>query len=354
MVVEPADYLELADYLSRAWQVGDPAFWLDRFRVWWELNPAYPTSWDRGYLLRSDDSKIVGFIGNIPYLLQLNFQEVTITVSTSWYIEPEYRSGAGGIELLLKQVEFSERNLLLTDTASRNTAKIMERLRFSTLPAPSKRQSFFLADPYAIFQSRLSSKGVPAILIQGLSLVYGLAQKLFWRLGKPKPKLKTEILLEANAQFDQLWERTRGNFATTAVRNSAQVTWYCFSSHSQCKCVIGAYDEGGQLVGYIVLNPRTSYHYRILECLDYWQDTTQTDCALALIHHSVQACRQLGYAALQMNQIPGPLESALQQVGLFSRLGAGPSLVYLPGDSLGKDPLRGNCFISELVGDRGL
>jgi len=350
--VGPGDYQDLALYLSRAWQAGSVSYWNDRLVTWWDRNPACRETWVRGYLLRND-SGIVGFIGNIPYLMQIDHREAVVVVSTSWIIDPEYRTGSGGLDLLLKQVEFAQSTILLTDTASKNTARIMDRLRFSRLPAQSDRQSFFLANPNDVLAARLVPKGVPRFCISGLGLLYRVIQGV--RLFKPgRPKLETQTLSLAGSEFDELWARTRGRYATTAVRTKAQVNWYCFSSESLRKVLLGAYDSSHQLVGYMILAPRVSYSYRILECLDYWEDGSQLNCAASLVDYARRLCGSHGFAALQLNQIKGPLEDALQDSGLFWRQAGGGHVLYLCGDEDLCDPFTENCFMSEVVGDRGL
>lgn len=351
LIVQESHYAELAGYLQGSWDQGDTNYWLDRFRTWWDLNPAFSPDIPRGFFLRDELGHIVGFIGNIPLFLQVRHRPQTIVVSTSWFTNSEYRTGMVGLTLLIEQMRAARGTLLLTDTASKNTGRVMERLRFSQIKTQTVRQSFFLGSPSEVFQGHLRGLRVPTPCIWLLGNLLKLVQQL--RLRRPASAgLQTRQLESCGPEFDELWERSKTRFATTAVRTSAQVEWYCFSTLSVRKVLFGAY-AGDRLVAYLVLGFRPSFGYQTCECLDYWEDG-HPGAAQALVFHAVRWARNGQIVALQFNHIDPILSDALQKLRLFSRQIAPQSLYYLQGDPNQPDPFLGDAYLSRNVGDRGL
>ncbi len=58
------DYDELAKYLAIMFNQTEK-YWIDRFHLFWDLNPAFSEKYERGFVLK-DGLKIIGFIGKFP------------------------------------------------------------------------------------------------------------------------------------------------------------------------------------------------------------------------------------------------------------------------------------------------
>src|SRR6185436_4976828 len=70
--VRADQYQALADFNARFEDETRPVeFWLGRFRLWWDDNPAWDANATRGWTLMAD-GRIVGFVGVIPALFQTN------------------------------------------------------------------------------------------------------------------------------------------------------------------------------------------------------------------------------------------------------------------------------------------
>ena len=65
--IGPSDYARLADFLI---EFGDKplGYWMDRFDLWWDKNPAFNGNNERGWIIQ-DGEIFGGFIACIPSLL---------------------------------------------------------------------------------------------------------------------------------------------------------------------------------------------------------------------------------------------------------------------------------------------
>lgn len=349
--VENLHYPELASYLQVSWVQGDTVYWVDRFRTWWELNPTFSPNMPRGFILRDGAGQIVGFIGNIPFLIQIRHKPQTVIISTSWFTNSEYRSGTIGLKLLLEQMRSARNTVLLTDTASRVTGHVMERLRFRRIPSTAARQSFYLGNPCQVLHGHLQGRNIPRACFWIGGRVVKLLQEIRIHLPDCKGFLVKE-LSSCGEEFDELWERSKARFGTTAVRSRAQLQWYCFCTPSLKKAVFGAY-TGERLVAYLVLGFRGSYGYQTWECMDYWEDG-QGSAAVALVCHAIRWARSHKVVALQFSHLDPALSLALRRLRLFSRAVDPAPLYYLEGNSEQSDPFSEDAYLSRIVGDRGL
>src|ERR1019366_2872546 len=61
----------------------------------WSGNPAYrirEKDWPIGWVLENEDKRIVGYLGNIPLLYELDGRQIVAAGTHAWAVDPPYRS----------------------------------------------------------------------------------------------------------------------------------------------------------------------------------------------------------------------------------------------------------------------
>jgi len=88
--VEDRDLLPLAEFLPRGFPLTTKDFWVQVFDFWWTSNPAYSPQIPKGWVLENDTT-LVGFIGNIPNIVeniyQLNSQLWSLLTNNGAFIK---------------------------------------------------------------------------------------------------------------------------------------------------------------------------------------------------------------------------------------------------------------------------
>src|SRR5579884_3550147 len=100
----------------------------DEWSHLWLSNPVYRQfgrSWSIGWVLEDDHNQIVGSMGNIPLLYELNGKTILAASGRHWVAEPQYRNFS--LELLERVVNQQHVQLYINNTAS---AEALEPLRF--------------------------------------------------------------------------------------------------------------------------------------------------------------------------------------------------------------------------------
>src|SRR5712664_4553395 len=89
----------------------------------WQGNPLYrelKTGWPIGWVLEDEDGKIVGSMGNIPFLYELDGKRILVASGRSWVADLAYRSAS--LLLLDSLIEQRHVDLYLNNTVFDNSA----------------------------------------------------------------------------------------------------------------------------------------------------------------------------------------------------------------------------------------
>jgi hypothetical protein len=299
------EYDEAADFLAR-FGSEDVAFWLRRFSLWWEKNPAFEEGIDRGWLLWDEDV-LKGFIANIPLYLQLMGKTTRVFTASTWRVVPECRNVS--IELFMKFIKAGKDSVVFDTTPSREVMRMLEAFRFIPIPSSLDSCSIFVINATSVASAaaqRLlrTADGKMGGIIAGIigkaaesraaSFALGAAlgtYRLSRTLGRRRSRGRVGSLDRADARFDALWERTKTIYQATNVRTSDIVNWYCFGNKDFSKELLGYYHKDGSLGGYAVLGATPLGGMKALECLDLWSEAG-SGAADALIEAAMERARQ--------------------------------------------------------------
>ena len=126
------DYEQIAALESRFGLTAKP------YNEWvhlWQGNPLYrelKTDWPIGWVVEDQDGKIVGSMGNIPFLYELDGRRILVASGHSWVADLEYRSVS--LLLLHKLIRQSHVDLYLNNTVGNSSVAAVTALGCSRMP----------------------------------------------------------------------------------------------------------------------------------------------------------------------------------------------------------------------------
>ncbi len=247
----PEDYAPVAAVLrgnGLAAEGGDG--WLNQ----WQSNPFRDMASSMGWVIEHDDGSIVGTFGNLPLGYEWNGSPVRVAAACRWAVDPEFRRDS--LKLFRRFLRQRDVDLLLTSTASSRVGEIFSAVRFRPVPhAEYDKALFWVTNARGFAASALRHLRVP--LANMLSAPAGLALRGVERLSPrrgSKDLSQTIPLAGFDGRFDAFWERLRRQRdRLLAVRSAEALSWHFKSALDRGQLAILALEEGGELLGYIVM-----------------------------------------------------------------------------------------------------
>lgn len=260
--LDRTDYHALAEFNARfPSDTRSKQEWLTRFKYWWDNNPAYDESWQRGFLLL-DDEEIVGFVGSFPTLFKAGDEIIKAFNGTTWRVLEPYRKHS--IELWTCNREVSKFSLSFNTTPTSDVVKMITRLKYKKYSFGKERFSYLIGNP--ISYSELLPRKLPRWLRQTIAYMLAIYQQMMVRsIPGAYSILREQIDPE---DVTHLWERTKDRWAYTNVRDRQAIAWY-----SEGKDIKFAYN-GSTLVAYGIYN-HTKHNRNggiTVSLVDFWYD----------------------------------------------------------------------------------
>lgn len=351
VTIEPvrADlYASLADFNAHFEDETRPAeFWMDRFRLWWDDNPAWDAGAVRGWTLITG-ARIVGFVGLFPSHFQLNGAETRAWISTTWRVHGAHRGES--LKLMSAVVSAARNHLLFSTTARHEIAPVMQVLGYRRMPALGGRRSLLVVDT-ARFAAVLGVRAATAMARVFAPVVRRVHFRVFALLASPG--FDARQIHAADGAFDALWDRTRRQYPTATVRNASWVNWQCFANRWFAKEVVAAYD-GSQLRGFAVAMAADWKGLRILDCVDLWYDFDDLAVAVVLMRGLADLAVARNCDVVQVPHFNEAVGRALSGRGLLST-NREPIAGYWRGPKPLMDGLTArNAYLTLIEGDRFL
>jgi hypothetical protein len=346
--VAPEDQKALADFLATFPGLEcRREFWLSRFRLWWQDNPAFTGS-AAGWTLRQGGA-IKGFLGNLPSLLQLHGSPKTVCSVTSWMVLPECREQS--LSLLLAHMKAADQTLIFDTTPTAQVATILESLGFEPLPWAGARESFIMVNSRRVIAAAapgfMRGVGLPAAAAAGLAPWQALRMRPL-HAGGLLPAVKSSDIGE---EFDGLWQRTRGLYANTNVRTAEALRWHCLADPDIEKELFVCRREG-RLAGFMVLKSRLRRGLKTLDCADFWEDPATAGVLESLLAAVWGHAQARGLDLLTFPHFTARLGERLSRAGLFERASGRRALFFGTPEILNSIKPENSYFVG-LQGDYG-
>lgn len=353
--VKSSDYPSLAQYLaSFPDETRSKEFWLDRFRIWWDENPAFEERLERGWILKDEDT-VVGFLCHLPLLFQVRGKPQVTFAGSTFRVHPAYRRYS--LRLVYRQFRSTKGTFLFFTTTNLIATRVLQMLKCLPIERGHEgrgyeRSSFILLQPKRFWAQHFSSNPLARILAgMGGFLLRALQD---YRLRGPTvgEDFQVKEIQHADASFDELWEETRHRFPFTIVRTSRMLNWYCFGSPHFQKKLFGLWRKG-HLEAYAIMAEKQDRDLRSLDCLDWWGPES-LEVGWALVEGIKKYAQTNGYDLIKFPGFSGALAHSFGQMGLFQTTRRqSPQFYRLPsGESAALSDAE--VYWSYFLGDIGL
>ncbi len=232
----------------------------DEWRHFWSGNPALErlperSSWPIGWVLETDE-EIIGYIGNIPSLYELNGKKLIAATSHSWLIAPEYRSYA---TLLLDAYAHQNRAaLLVVNIANQMSWEAMTAFGLANVPAGGWDRTGIWITRYRSFaKSWLRRKVSPVAAVLGGPGAAALWTKdavLGHKLRPRRPAPTIEFCTAFDARFDTFWDCLTAEHPERlwATRSSQVLRWHYKFAAAEGRLWITLISAGSEMRAYAV------------------------------------------------------------------------------------------------------
>ena len=320
------DYEQIAALESRFGLTAKP------YNEWvhlWQGNPLYrelKTDWPMGWVFEDQDGKIVGSVGNIPLLYELDGRRILVASSRSWVADVEYRSVS--LLLLDNLVRQRQVDLFLSNTVGDKAVAAITAYGCSRIPVGiwdevaywiTNYRGFFesivamknyrLTRPFA-FPSWEGSwtrlKALRARLSKPLSYPLSAAAFLKDRLAKTSVRegeVEVKLCTDFDDRFDSFWEDVKRNnrHLLLAVRRREVLEWHFKHALLGNRLWIVTAVDGHRLVAYAIfdksVHPR--YGFKQVKLVDYQSLEDGASMLEPLLSWTLRRCRSEGVHMLE-------------------------------------------------------
>src|SRR5205809_177190 len=320
------DYEQIARLESRFGLTAKP------YNEWvhlWQGNPLYrelKTDWPIGWVLEDQDGKIVGSIGNIPLLYELDGRRILVASGRSWVADVEHRSAS--LMLLHNLIRQKHIDLYLNNTVGDIAIAAVTGLGCSRMPVGiwdevaywiTNYREFFqsiaamknyrLTRPFA-FPSWEGSwtrlKALRARFSKPLSYPLSAAAFLKDRLAKTslnQRDVEVKPCRDFDDRFDSFWEDVKRNnrHLLLAVRRREVLEWHFKHALLGNRLWIVTAVDGHRLVAYAIfdksVHPR--YGFKQVKLVDYQSLEDGASMLEPLLSWTLRRCRSEGVHMLE-------------------------------------------------------
>lgn len=343
--VHENDYEKLSFFLASHDKNRNSEFWIDRFKIWWDSNPAFSSKSERGWILR-DAGQIVGFLGNIPTRFILFGNEVTAFNGTNFIVLPKYRQYS--LQLFFRQLAGAP--IVFMTSACTKAVKILKAFKLPMIPNGNvgkyHKRSVILLNPYGLMKIGLSRifneipSTRPSSFIRGivffLEKIYSLKtfnigegicnltgtilkiyQSVQLRKVKKVDCSNIREISIPDSRIDQLWKKTWNRYENTNVRSSDTLRWYLANKNGSRRIVLFGYFEGEILHGYAMFKINDGPILR-MDCIDIWAEQNKQDLVKAFIKFAWEYAEKNSFNAVVFPHFNKEIKALFRKCGLIS------------------------------------
>jgi hypothetical protein len=283
---------------------------LDNFNAatWRADRQAYPFAQEFrdipiGWVLETDQGEVVGTIGNVHLLYEMDGRRFRVGLATAWAVNAAHRGRA----LFLTTAFLKQKglDLLLNGSANQAASKVLSGLQIPRIPIPEySSPCFWAANATAFARAALQRRDTPAAAL--LAWPAGMALRVRDVLrGSGRGKLSAPVrrIASFDDRFDGLWNRiAAGPSRLRAVRTRAVLHWKFNAELADGRAAILTAEKGGELSGYIVLVRRPGFELgmSLYDVADFQSSGDDPMVYRDLLLGSVRLAREEGIDAVKL------------------------------------------------------
>lgn len=306
--VADKDFVPLAEFLPQGlpFKTTTKETWLRRFPLWWAKNPAYEPQIPKGWILEHE-TKIVGFIGNIPVKFLIRGEIKTAAAAVSWYVDPSVR-GLTSIRLFHEYLKQKHASLFLFNTDRSELVPILFKNKFREYILPRSQTEYgYIVNRKnvdIILREFLFLKRFPHIneLLDfftrlGMVMHAYILQKPVVRGGNLTDKeYTTSLCTFCDDSFSRIWEPYMQSCDVTLSRDTNTLNWIYFSTIDSTKRVViqCRRSRDTTLAGYMVFDIllKKTTDMAIMYLMDMCFEDKDPKVMASLISYAIETGRQ--------------------------------------------------------------
>lgn len=328
--VEEKDFVQLADFLQEGFPKIPLEQWKKRFHTWWKENPFMGSIVPRGWVLETDSSEIVGFIGNMHVKFLINGEKGLAAAASSWYVKPEFQ-GLYSVLLLLEFLKQKEIDLFLSTTPSEKVRKMNLKTGYVHTDLPFNRTEYWYIINYkkitnAFTKKRLNQpkvKLITQIMSPPISLtIKAILPFLLWLKKRQRRKFRTDkyfcsLFAHCDEAFTTLWENNRNDGTTTLYRDAETLNWLYFSDVVKHKrhAIKCQNKQDNNLVGYAAFDVVDDFAgIKILKLVDSYIPLTEEKIITSLIDLAISLAKKNHVDAVRLWPTNKEIDKILRRI----------------------------------------
>ena len=259
----------------------------------WQSNPAYAKtkSWAIGWVCENEQSEIVGSLGNVPLIYELNGREILTATSRALVADHAYRGYM--FPIIRRFIRQPGAELIVDATSNSNSTPLHKACRFLPVPAGNWRKStFWITNHKGFLVSSLKKKHLPSS-IRYLISPYSHVRELFFR--KPSSgSHELQVCKGFDERFEEFWIRLKQAHPQQLLANRSQKTlaWHFHYSLAQDETWIVAANDGASLAAYAVFqrqdNPEVDL--KRVRLVDYQDLDGSCRFLESMLHWGLEQC----------------------------------------------------------------
>ncbi len=312
------DYHQIAALESR-FDLGVKPY--DEWVHLWQGNPLYrelKSNWPIGWVLEDENGKIVGSMGNIPLLFELNGRRILAASGRHWVAEPEHRSAS--ILLLDRLITQPHIDLYVNTTVSSVSVPPVTALGCSRMQVGIWDEvAYWITNYLGCFKSLVAGKNPLAFPtwrgsvthLKALgSLLSQLPSRQFSKVSlensataMAETNLEVKACADFDERFDDFWKDLKRNHPhmLLAVRSREFLSWHFKYAVLGRRAWIATISDGSQLTAYAVFcktnNAKTGI--KQLKLVDYQALDGSPAMLGTFVSWALKRCRSEGIHILE-------------------------------------------------------
>jgi len=276
----------------------------------WLGNPVYQErgdQWPIGWVLETESSGVVGWVGNIPSAYQFRGQRLCAATPCSWLVDAPHR-GYGMLMLnrLLRQTGI---DLFVCSNVSPMSEPFTRHLRFSRVPIGDWHKSAFWITNYAGFAQialRLESVPLARVVAYPVSAALNCWDRCRGGWERHRSSIaEVERCWQFDGRFDDFWDELQhqNENVLLAVRTRETLAWHFRTALMRRRAWILASLKGSRLVAYAIFdkqdNPGIGLHR--VRLVDFQAHRGSEHALLSALFWMLHKCREDGIHMVEVS-----------------------------------------------------
>src|SRR5579872_204270 len=300
-----ADYPQIASLEVRYGLHAKP---YDEWQHLWVGNPACkdPATWTIGWVVENDRQEVVGYVGNVPSLLEFRGQTLLAVSGRGLVVDDRYRSYA--FPLFSKFINQPGVDLIINTTVNAQALKLHELFRCNRVPVGAWNRSVFWITHYREFAAKLAAtKHLPLPSLVSYPLAAVLAVKDFTHRkldGKVPNGFELSVSSSFDERFDLFWEELRARRQHTLLTNrrSDALNWHFYYATSHGRAWVETITSNGKLHAYAIFVRQDNHVTGLnrLRLVDFQALDGTSEMLIPMLSVACERCRDQGIHMLEV------------------------------------------------------